>query len=73
MYVGHSNLTARVLQGVKTALGAQISVMIHDVIPLDFPQLQRSGTVEIFRKKLQLVRKYADLVIYNSADTQRCC
>ena len=71
--VGHSNFTARVLQGVKTALGAQISVMIHDAIPLDFPQFQRSGTVEIFRKKLQLVRKYADLVIYNSADTQRCC
>jgi glycosyltransferase involved in cell wall biosynthesis len=71
--VGHSNLTERVLQGVKTALNAKISVMIHDVIPLDFPHFQRPGTVEAFRKKLMRVQKYADLVIYNSADTQRNC
>lgn len=69
--VGHSNLTERVLRGLKTALNAQISVMIHDVIPLDFPHFQRPGTVEIFREKLRRVQKYADLVIYNSADTQR--
>lgn len=69
--VGHSNLTKRVLVGLKTALGARISVMIHDVIPLDFPQFQRAGTVDVFREKLRRVQKYADAVIYNSGDTQR--
>ena len=69
--VGHSNLTERVFRGLKISLGAQISIMIHDVIPLDFPEFQRPGTVDVFRGKLRRVQEYADLVIYNSADTQR--
>ena len=68
--VGHSNLTARVL----TALNAQkidINVLVHDVIPLEHPDYQQPGTVEPFRQKLKRVQKWADLVIYNSDDTQR--
>lgn len=68
--VGHSNITDRVFAGVKDALRGQISVMIHDVIPLDFLEFQRIGTVEGFRKKLKRVQRYADLIIYNSQDTQ---
>jgi glycosyltransferase involved in cell wall biosynthesis len=68
--VGHSNLTSRVLQAAKSALGGTVAVMIHDVIPLDFPQYQRAGTVETFRNKLRRTRAFADVVIYNSADTQ---
>ncbi|MEP3944796.1 glycosyltransferase [Ascidiaceihabitans sp.] len=67
--VGHSNLTDRVLQAVR-GLGGVTAVMVHDVIPLDFPQYQRVGTVEVFREKLMRVRQFADVVIYNSADTQ---
>lgn len=70
--VGHSNLSVRVLNNLKQALDARVSVMIHDVIPLDFPQFQRQGTVQTFLQKLMRVQKYADLVIYNSADTQKC-
>ena len=47
-------------------------VLIHDVIPLDFPEFQRDGTVVVFRKKVKLVREFADVVIYNSADTRTC-
>jgi glycosyltransferase involved in cell wall biosynthesis len=68
--VGHSNLTARVL----SALNAQkidINVLVHDVIPLEYPGYQLPGTVEPFRQKLKRVQEWADLVIYNSADTQR--
>ena len=68
--VGHSNLTDRVLSAVKGA-GIDINVLVHDVIPLEYPQFQRPGTVEPFRDKMMRVRQYADLVIYNSADTQR--
>ncbi|MEP4309715.1 MAG: hypothetical protein ABJ364_08205, partial [Lentilitoribacter sp.] len=71
--VGHSNLTERVLSAMHTSLSAQVSVMIHDVIPLDYPHFQRAGTVELFAQKLKRVQKYADLVIYNSADTQQRC
>ncbi|MEX3316234.1 glycosyltransferase [Sulfitobacter sp. PS-8MA] len=68
--LGHSNLTDRVLLGVKAA-GGRISVLIHDVIPLEYPAYQRPGTVAPFRAKLDRVNLCADLVIYNSQDTRR--
>ena len=67
---GHSNLTERVLTAIKTAQG-QISVLVHDVIPLEYPSYQRPGTVAPFRAKIDRVAQYADLVIYNSLDTRR--
>ncbi len=49
--VGHSNLTARTLQAVGAGEG-KASVLIHDTIPLDWPDMQRDGTVESFGRKL---------------------
>ena len=68
--IGHSNLTERVLNSVKYASG-EIHVMIHDVIPLEFPDFQRAGTVKPFREKLKRVRRLANRIIYNSEDTRR--
>lgn len=67
---GHSNLSARVLGAVRAVPKARIAVLIHDVIPLEYPQYQRAGTVEVFEQKLRRVQRFADLLIYNSADTQ---
>ncbi len=67
--VGHSNITDRVLSALKAAR-ISINVLVHDVIPLEYPQFQRPGTVEPFRAKLRRVGAWADLVIYNSADTR---
>lgn len=67
--IGHSNLTARMLGSVKSA-GGTVHVMIHDVIPLEYPQYQRPGTIEPFRQKVQRAGQFADLMIYNSADTK---
>lgn len=67
---GHSNLTNRVLSSVRSVPMSKISVFIHDVIPLEFPQYQREGTVESFEKKMRCVQRYADLILYNSADTK---
>lgn len=68
--VGHSNLTDRMMRGVK-AVGGDIHVLIHDVIPLEYPDFQRPGTVAPFRAKLGRVSAYADRVIFNSQDTRR--
>ncbi|WP_415922372.1 glycosyltransferase family 4 protein [Tateyamaria sp. SN6-1] len=68
--VGHSNLTARVLRTMKAAVDAQITVLIHDVIPLEYPQYQREGTVARFAGMLARVGEHADLIIFNSADSQ---
>lgn len=64
--VGHSNLTDRVLAAVRTVPGARIAVLIHDTIPLDFPQFQRDGTVDAFFIKLARVARAADLIICTS-------
>ncbi|MYM55418.1 glycosyltransferase [Rhodobacteraceae bacterium GS-10] len=68
--IGHSNLTDRVLFTLKQSLNAQIVVMIHDTIPLDFPQYQRAGTVVPFRRMLERVRRQADLILCNSEQTR---
>jgi glycosyltransferase involved in cell wall biosynthesis len=65
--VGHSNLTARVLTAVRSVPGARIAVMLHDTIPLDFPDWQRPGTVAEFAGKCARVSALADLVITTSA------
>lgn len=68
--VGHSNLSLRVLSGMQKS-SIKINVLIHDVIPLEYPRYQRPGTVAPFRAKIERVRSYADRIIYNSADTMR--
>lgn len=68
--IGHSNLTARVLQAVRNVPDAHIAVFVHDVIPLTHPECQRAGTVALFEAKMRRVRTHADLIVYNSADTR---
>lgn len=66
--VGHSNLTQRVLSGIKAA-GGRIAVMLHDVIPLEYPQFQRAGTPEKFAQMLTRIDRFADVILCNSQDT----
>lgn len=68
--VGHSNLSAEVLEAWHDWGGARIVILIHDTIPLDYPQFQRPGTPEKFEAKLRRVAKAADLVICVSGQTQ---
>ena len=68
--VGHSNLTETVLGAVRAAGCTKISIMVHDMIPLDYPQFTKDGIPEQFRRRMMVVAKYADRVICNSADTQ---
>lgn len=68
--IGHSNLTDRVLTAVRQVAGVRVTVMIHDTIPLDFPHLQRPGTVTEFAAKLERVSRHADLILCPSAVVQ---
>jgi glycosyltransferase involved in cell wall biosynthesis len=67
---GHSNLSERMLWTLRHRANARITVLIHDTIPLDFPQYQRPGTPIKFRALLRRVQARADLIICNSHDTQ---
>lgn len=68
--VGHTNLTDRVVHAIKQVHAAEIAVLIHDTIPLDFPQFQRRGSPDRFRTFLQRAAQHADLLICISKDTQ---
>jgi len=69
---GHSNLSERMLWTLRHRAGARIAVLVHDTIPLDFPQFQRPGTPDRFRALLKRVRAGADLIICNSHHTKDC-
>ena len=67
---GHSNLSERMLWTLRHRARARIAVLIHDTIPLDFPQFQRPSTPEKFRQMLKRVQVRADLIICNSHHTK---
>ena len=70
---GHSNLTKRVFASFAKVKNAQKIVLIHDLIPLDWPDYQRAGTVEQFEKSMRVVSRYADGLICNSQKTLDEC
>jgi len=66
--VGHSNLSDATLAAWNSI--GPVTVLVHDTIPLDYPQFQRSGAPEKYERTLRSVSKYADRVICNTADTE---
>ncbi len=68
--VGHSNLSLDGLAAIRAMGARRCVVMIHDVIPLDHPAFARPGGPEKMRVRLSAAAS-ADVVIYNSGDTQR--
>lgn len=53
---GHSNLSKRVFRACHSLNGAHIGALIHDLIPLDWPDHQRAGTVETFENGCEWCR-----------------
>lgn len=68
--VGHSNLSDYFLSALSDTGCASISVMVHDMIPLDFPEFTKAGITVQFETRMQSVARYAHRVICNSADTE---
>lgn len=69
--VGHSNLSAVSLRALKATPGSRLRVMIHDMIPLDYPEFTRPGMEIIFKTRMQATARYADEIICNSNHTKR--
>jgi glycosyltransferase involved in cell wall biosynthesis len=71
LLVSHQNLDrSRPIAGLKSATGARFVCLIHDLIPLDFPKLTRSGQTVRHRRRIATVAALADAVIVNSAATR---
>ena len=61
--IGHANLTESSMAALKSVRGLRSVVMIHDTIPLDFPDLQRTGTARSFAAKFRAAARHADAII----------
>ena len=66
--LGHTNLTTRGLRTIRRA--GSVTVLLHDTIPLDFPQFTRSGIAPVFARKLAAVSAHADRVIHSTQDAR---
>ena len=69
--VGHTNLTDSFLSALKQRNCKKINVLIHDMIPLDYPEFSQSHIPRIFEHRMQAVAKYADRIICNSEETRK--
>ncbi|NDV50693.1 glycosyltransferase family 4 protein [Yangia sp. PrR007] len=67
---GHSNFSEQVVAALHRVEDSRIAVLLHDTIPLDWPQFQRAGSAQRFASFLQRVAENADLVICNSEVTR---
>ncbi|MGO4851889.1 glycosyltransferase [Phaeovulum sp. W22_SRMD_FR3] len=67
--VGHSNLSQRHLAQLAGVPDLEIRVMIHDTIPLDYPQYCRADEARRFDHRFQNVLIYADVILCNSEAT----
>lgn len=65
--VGHANLSDESLAAMA---GMKTAVLIHDTIPLDYPQYCRPDQIAPFARKIAAVARYADLVIHISNDAR---
>lgn len=68
--VGHSNLRPSVFDAIHELPAGRSVVLVHDTIPLDYPEWQREGTVESFEARMKQVATKADLVIHTARATR---
>jgi len=67
--VGHGNLPPLLWPALRRAGATKIIGMIHDVIPLDYPQYVLAKTRKRFAAQMRDFMRAADIVLCNSEDT----
>ena len=67
--IGHSNRKPALWQAVRAAGAGKMLAMVHDVIPLDYPEFTRPDTAARFESELKATAAACDALIYNSNDT----
>ena len=65
--VGHASLTEQMLFQLRRVPGLTVAVMIHDTIPLDYPEYSAARAPAEFREKLSAVVRHANLILCTSA------
>lgn len=68
--VGHTNLTARLLQAMKQVPASCVAILIHDTIPLEHPSFGRPDRTAAFTARVRAAARYSDLVIHTAQTTR---
>lgn len=67
--VSHSNRSSKTIQALRKGGARSVCLMVHDIIPLEFPEYSRQGTSQQFAERLASAAREADFLIFNSTDT----
>jgi glycosyltransferase involved in cell wall biosynthesis len=69
--VSHHHLEKpAIFERLKARSGARFVCLIHDLIPMQFPEYARPGQAENHRRRIETVIRFADALIVNSAVTR---
>lgn len=68
--VGHGKLQPGLWPKLRRSGAGKIVAMIHDLIPIDFPQFTTPKSTAIFGTRMQALTRHADFFIYNSNNTE---
>jgi glycosyltransferase involved in cell wall biosynthesis len=69
--VGHEKLLPSLWPKLRRSGAGRIVAMIHDLIPIDFPQFTVAKSTVNFGIRMQALTQNADFFIYNSTDTEQ--
>jgi glycosyltransferase involved in cell wall biosynthesis len=71
LLVSHHHLEKRrLIAGLKQRTGAQFVCLIHDLIPIEFPEYALPGQDDKHRRRIETAASLADAVIVNSTVTR---
>jgi len=68
---GHSNRKPALWKGIKAGGAGKMLAMVHDVIPLDYPEYTRPDTAARFETELKATATACNALIFNSQDTAK--
>ncbi len=68
--VGHTNLDGFWLKALRRKGAVKIIGLVHDMIPLDYPEFQAPASIKRFQERMRALAAQADLIITNSSYTQ---
>ena len=69
--VGHEKLWTSLWPKLRRSGAGKIVALIHDLIPIDFPQFTTPRSTANFGIRMKALTQHADFFIYNSADTEQ--
>jgi glycosyltransferase involved in cell wall biosynthesis len=71
LHVSHHHLDRpELVERLQQRTGARFACLVHDVIPVEFPEYVRPGHAARHATRMATVARFADLVIVNSAATR---